>query len=895
MAEEKIIRSRQQQKIDTSERWLEAGEKGFVPKSGEIIVYSDLHKIKVGDGETKVHELEFIKGVGQATEVGGEIFNDYENNIASGSNSHAEGRYTAASGEGAHAEGAEGYTEGVLFSKEVTFNDPTIAEPTPVTVTVTGPYAYGHASHAEGVATLACGSGAHAEGCETFAYGGRAHAEGTRSQALGPRSHAEGGDTIASGIDTHAQGTAGQAIGRSAHVEGYNTNYAAEVIPYYDAATDGATKDEIAANHKTKKYHLAYGRASHAEGVSNLSFGEGAHAEGKYTQALADRSHAEGYNTVASGNQSHAEGNANTASGESAHAEGISSVASGNYSHAEGGITEASGQYSHAEGWHTIAASSSQHVQGRYNIADSSTNPAAKGKYAHIVGGGDKEDEYDDEGNLVTQNRKNIHTLDWKGNGWFAGKVTVGADNKALITEDEANGLITQALEDFDGGYATTDYVDAHYVTAGLKEGVTAGQRVTAEGKDTAPTGYAAHAEGRETEATKSGAHAEGYRTVASGEYAHAEGGSTDKLNTNETARKWLEASGSYSHAEGRDTRASGNAAHAEGKETIASGSRAHAEGGGTQALGASSHAEGETSIAKGGYSHAEGGATESIGEYSHAEGFHTIAASAQQHVQGRYNLIDTASDGKSSSRGQYAHIVGNGSSESSRSNAHTVDWKGNGWFAGDVYVGGTNQSNANKVITNADLATEETNGLISAEDQFKLNRVIYDFDDVTEVPHYLRVNKDIYTEGSITASHGLWASYIINAPVHWEHGSGYGHGDIYSTETHQVNNNELGVDIVYEATVETGEQIPIRITGISEGIRPEDAVNKSQLDTAITDVIEDIQNLKEQIGEIENALDNIIKIQNELINGASAVDDIEVALDNIIEIQNDLIGGNTQ
>jgi hypothetical protein len=48
-------------------------------------------------------------------------------------------------------------------------------------------------------------------------------------------------------------------------------------------------------------------------------------------------------------------------------------------------------------------------------------------------------------------------------------------------------------------------------------------------------------------------------------------------------------------------------------------------------------------------------------------------------------------------------------------------------------------------------------------------------------------------------------------------------------------------------------------------------------------------------MGDIEAALDNIIKIQNELINGAAAVDDIEVALDNIIEVQNDLIGGNTQ
>lgn len=59
-----------------------------------------------------------------------------------------------------------------------------------------------------------------------------------------------------------------------------------------------------------------------------------------------------------------------------------------------------------------------------------------------------------------------------------------------------------------------------------------------------------------------------------------------------------------------------------------------------------------------------------------------TVAASAQQHVQGKYNLIDSADT--------YAHIVGNGT-YSQRSNAHTLDWDGNAWFAGDVYVGADN------------------------------------------------------------------------------------------------------------------------------------------------------------------------------------------------------------
>lgn len=41
-----------------------------------------------------------------------------------------------------------------------------------------------------------------------------------------------------------------------------------------------------------------------------------------------------------------------------------------------------------------------------------------------------------------------------------------------------------------------------------------------------------------------------------------------------------------------------------------------------------------------------------------------------------------------------HAHIVGNGSSDTARSNAHTLDWEGNAWYSGDVYVGSTSGTN---------------------------------------------------------------------------------------------------------------------------------------------------------------------------------------------------------
>ena len=87
---------------------------------------------------------------------------------------------------------------------------------------------------------------------------------------------------------------------------------------------------------------------------------------------------------------------------------------------------------------------------------------------------------------------------------------------------------------------------------------------------------------------------------------------------------------------------------------------------------------------ASGRISHAEGSGTTASGDISHAEGLNTIASSYCQHAQGKYNIADN--DNK------YLHIVGNGEAEGDRSNAHTLDWSGNAWFAGDVYVGGTSQ-----------------------------------------------------------------------------------------------------------------------------------------------------------------------------------------------------------
>ncbi len=178
---------------------------------------------------------------------------------------------------------------------------------------------------------------------------------------------------------------------------------------------------------------------------------------------------------------------------------------------------------------------------------------------------------------------------------------------------------------------------------------------------------------------------------TASGNYSHAEGDGTT-------------ASGDYSHAEGFNTTASAGASHAEGDGTTASNYGSHAEGYSTTASGSFSHAEGFNTTASSSFSHVEGFNTTASGYYSHAEGYYTTANHRSQHVFGECNIIDSSS-ASNDSRGMYVEIVGNGTSTNNRSNAHTLDWSGNSWYAGKVSAG-TVASPANPTAAN-DLTTK--------------------------------------------------------------------------------------------------------------------------------------------------------------------------------------------
>ena len=396
--------------------------------------------------------------------------------------------------------------------------------------------------------------------------------------------------------------------------------------------------------------------------INKGATGNYASSFGGKSAAMGKRSLAEGTTTIAKGNYSHAEGDNSVALGNDSHAEGYMTVSKGEQSHAEGIRTVSKGTSSHTEGYETESSGAYSHAEGEITKSTGEASHAegfkteSAGLYSHA------------EGN----NSKVLTSLPSSGS---TGSSSNTGDNgqSGTTTDDNWN-------------------VDEHF-----------GEAAHVEGADNIAIGFASHAEGVNNKAHGHYAHTEGIKNIAGLETKegiilapHAEGYNTT-------------ASGNYSHTEGYTTEASGSNSHAEGDQTVASGTSSHAEGHNTRASRDYSHSEGSDTVASGTSSHAEGGGTKASGDYSHAEGEGTIASKKNQHVQGKFNIEDTTNN--------YAHIIGNGSNIDLRSNAHTVDWNGNAWYAGDIKVGGNSYSDQNaKVLATKDYVDDAINASSSGE-----------------------------------------------------------------------------------------------------------------------------------------------------------------------------------
>lgn len=102
----------------------------------------------------------------------------------------------------------------------------------------------------------------------------------------------------------------------------------------------------------------------------------------------------------------------------------------------------------------------------------------------------------------------------------------------------------------------------------------------------------------------------------------------------------------------------------------------------------------------------------ESSGNQTTGTTMYYVLSNVAYSTNSRLLTVDkyTLSLADADTKGKYVHIVGNGTSDTERSNAHTLDWDGNAWYAGDVYVGstsGTNRDEGSKKLATEDKVTE--------------------------------------------------------------------------------------------------------------------------------------------------------------------------------------------
>lgn len=285
-------------------------------------------------------------------------------------------------------------------------------------------------------------------------------------------------------------------------------------------------------------------------------------------------------------------------------------------------------------------------------------------------------------------------------------------------------------------------------------------------------------------------------------------------------------ATGIQSHAEGYQTHAGGDYSHAEGEYSGASGLGSHAEGS-SSATELYSHAEGN-STASGEYSHSEGQYTFAYGDSSHCEGLGTYADGKAQHVQGKNNVRDTEN--------VYAHIVGGGKSSANRSNIHTLDWNGNGWFKGNVKIGGTGYDDtSSKTLATTDDINQKvdkeagkglsTNDFTTAEKN-KLAGIAKNANNYT-LPVASSTLGGVKTTSTVTSTTGLTASPIINGVIYYKDTTYTLSGLGGVPTSRMINGHALTADIELTAT-DVGAVSPedLQAEGYITGISGSDVID---------------------------------------------------------------------
>lgn len=412
------------------------------------------------------------------------------------------------------------------------------------------------------------------------------------------------------------------------------------------------------------------GQYATAEGSAGIASGECSHSEGNVTEASGRSSHAEGDYTKASGLMSHASGCATQATRFGSYSEGLSGKATGVGAHVEG--TYAVGYMGQGDAYTEFNVTIKTIPASQLNTVRTTTGLSTAKYYIYYTDNSSPltylsdaiQESIDNGGNVVHlfDNPLSVDEFYYCDSSQIKQATIPSVINKPAMYFGSPNvkkdDIITSLLN---------KNLEKIWINASFNKTYTyssaSGAASHCEGGGNTASGHYSHAEGVCTTASGIRSHAQGNGTVASGITAFASGCSTI-------------ASGQSSFAGGSDTTASGEHSLAMGDSTTASGYNSYAGGYGTTASGGDSFAIGNATTASGNYSFSEGFETIAEKNCCHASGSNTKASNWCSYAMGHFNAAMTTG-GTSSNKVGTALAIGNGSSDSARSNAFSVQFSG--------------------------------------------------------------------------------------------------------------------------------------------------------------------------------------------------------------------------
>ena len=310
--------------------------------------YSDSHQsIAIG-----------FRSLASGTFLGGSI----KPSVAVGAGAHAEGNNTVAIGTVAENRASYGVSLG-NESKVTSGSDYGIAIGYQTQVSAVHSMAIGEKANASATLAIALGANAKATGAYSYTAGFNSESGGEAAIAVGKSASAGGGDAVAIGTSSQATGGDSIALGKNAN------------------ASDG---DSIAIGQDTvsdKINSVALGKTSQATGASATALGPQAKATGSTAVAIGLNSEANQSATVAVGYNSAASGENAAAYGNTAKAVGKNSLALGANTQAtvEGGVALGAGSIAN-----TVAGAGYNPNTGRSNTFAGLTGNALTSTWAAV-------------------------------------------------------------------------------------------------------------------------------------------------------------------------------------------------------------------------------------------------------------------------------------------------------------------------------------------------------------------------------------------------------------------------------------------------------------------------------------------------------------------------------